>query len=524
MHKLRRLVDVPAFTMVPLTLLVGRNSSGKSTYLRAIPLLKQSVVTRTSSPVLWYGDAVDFGSFEQSIHNNSPNGAIRFSFGLSDVRSVQEVSLDVEGYSFATHRVQFKSVFLEISIAKHGTGTRVSAINLSEKTNDVAYEIELDESGLISSLLVDGVQQVGVFELEELMVGTGDIFPRVQVRSKAKPEDSSSRAAGLRPETFLSVRTAIGKLVLPHLDGRTTQATLYGLIARLLLAKDFSRISVRATLEHVRNRSWIKFINNITAGENNRIFIELRRLLLIQSVISLLNSTSSALRQVIANSLYIGPARAPSERYYRYQDLAVSEIDSDGKNFPMFLNSLRASELEAFSDWVRSIFKFGVDIGRESGHMSIRVTGDRGAINIVDTGYGISQILPVLGQIWWANRRPRQTTLTPDTLVICVEQPELHLHPAHQALLAKVFVNSPKRRPSGNVLGSPSLVVETHSETLINEIGALVAAGEADPSDVQILVFEEDRSDDSVTNVRRATFDEQGFLQNWPYGFFLPES
>lgn len=51
-RNLRCLSDTGRIPIRPITVLVGRNSSGKSTFLRAFPLLRQSVETATESPIL----------------------------------------------------------------------------------------------------------------------------------------------------------------------------------------------------------------------------------------------------------------------------------------------------------------------------------------------------------------------------------------------------------------------------------------------------------------------------------------
>jgi AAA15 family ATPase/GTPase len=49
---LRCLIDTGQIPIKPITILVGRNSSGKSTFLRAFPLLRQSVENPRRSPIL----------------------------------------------------------------------------------------------------------------------------------------------------------------------------------------------------------------------------------------------------------------------------------------------------------------------------------------------------------------------------------------------------------------------------------------------------------------------------------------
>ncbi len=57
-ENLRSLGDTGLVQLRPITLLVGQNSSGKSTFLRSFPLLRQSVDANVSGPILWWGDLV----------------------------------------------------------------------------------------------------------------------------------------------------------------------------------------------------------------------------------------------------------------------------------------------------------------------------------------------------------------------------------------------------------------------------------------------------------------------------------
>jgi len=57
----------------PFTILLGKNSSGKSSFLRLFPLLKQSVTSRTRGSLAFYGDEVDFGDFLSVLSNNQNN-------------------------------------------------------------------------------------------------------------------------------------------------------------------------------------------------------------------------------------------------------------------------------------------------------------------------------------------------------------------------------------------------------------------------------------------------------------------
>ncbi|MBK8070549.1 MAG: DUF3696 domain-containing protein [Ramlibacter sp.] len=66
-------------------------------------------------------------------------------------------------------------------------------------------------------------------------------------------------------------------------------------------------------------------------------------------------------------------------------------------------------------------------------------------------------------------------------------------------------------------------MIETHSQHLVNRLGALIEKGHLDPKDVSIILFEQDPNRADTTKIRVSEFDSEGVLRNWPFGFFDPE-
>jgi hypothetical protein len=127
-----------------------------------------------------------------------------------------------------------------------------------------------------------------------------------------------------------------------------------------------------------------------------------------------------------------------------------------------------------------------------------------------DVGLGISQILPVLVNAFGLTNQ-----------IIAVEQPEIHLHPALQAELADVFIES--------ALGERKnmFILETHSEHLILRVmrrmrdtvrGQRGEAPPVRPEEVAVL-FVEPTSKGSVVHELRLKPDGS-LLDPWPGGFF----
>jgi len=65
----------------------------------------------------------------------------------------------------------------------------------------------------------------------------------------------------------------------------------------------------------------------------------------------------------------------------------------------------------------------------------VQTIGLKEKVNLSDVGFGISQVLPVLVQCFYANQGS----------TIIIEQPEVHLHPSAQAVLADLFIEAQKQ-------------------------------------------------------------------------------
>lgn len=127
--------------------------------------------------------------------------------------------------------------------------------------------------------------------------------------------------------------------------------------------------------------------------------------------------------------------------------------------------------------------------------------------NLVDVGYGVSQVLPLLVEL-----------LSDDESLFLLQQPEVHLHPRAQAALGSLFCTT---AASGR-----QLIVETHSEYIVDRVRMDIRDRTTDlkPEDVSILFFERTDLDVHIHSLR---FDEQGNLLDAPDGygqFFMDET
>lgn len=119
-------------------------------------------------------------------------------------------------------------------------------------------------------------------------------------------------------------------------------------------------------------------------------------------------------------------------------------------------------------------------------------------IDLCDTGEGYSQVLPVLVAL------ARARTNGPK--ILCLEQPELHLHTRAQAELARQLVITAQ---SDN---NPQILIETHSEVLLTSIQLAIAKGEISADLVKVYWIESRL--DGTSDAHPVTFNNKGQADN----------
>lgn len=216
-----------------------------------------------------------------------------------------------------------------------------------------------------------------------------------------------------------------------------------------------------------------------------------------------------------ASAMAFAPMRSRPKRTY---DQLSDEFSPEGDHVPLLLaraNDPNNRQAKALHDALRDFGEYsemftdiGVkQLGRGSGDpFQVQVSIGSKKTNLMDVGYGVSQILPLIVD---AQRATPNTTLL-------LQQPEVHLHPKAQAALGsmiKDWVSKSKK----------TVVVETHSDYLVDRLRLEVKRGHLKPEDIKIFFLEKKGSQ---TKLHVLEIDEQGNVLNAPDGyrdFFLRE-
>ncbi|MDE2976520.1 MAG: DUF3696 domain-containing protein [Acidobacteriota bacterium] len=132
--------------------------------------------------------------------------------------------------------------------------------------------------------------------------------------------------------------------------------------------------------------------------------------------------------------------------------------------------------------------------------LGIRTSGDTPFHRPVHTGFGLTQVLPIVVAALSADR---------DALLL-IENPEVHLHPAGQAQMGTFLAEV--------AAAGVQVLVESHSDHVLNGIRRAVKAGILEPSDSALHFFSPRSAD--ASQVQTPAMDADGGLDFWPDGFF----
>jgi len=132
--------------------------------------------------------------------------------------------------------------------------------------------------------------------------------------------------------------------------------------------------------------------------------------------------------------------------------------------------------------------------------LGIRTSDETDYHRPVNVGFGLTQVLPILVATLSANEND----------LILIENPEVHLHPAGQALMGGFLAMIAS---SGT-----QIVLETHSDHVLNGIRRAVRSKVLTPSQVALHFFRPSTPD--MDQVVSPQLDASGNIDFWPEGFF----
>ena len=468
----------------PITIFVGKNSCGKSSLMRFPVVLSQTVSSETTGPLKFYGKLIDYGYYEDVVFNQSTD-PIEFSVSYK---------IDISETRFKDSDEDTRDI-------------RLAEMRVSLSKQDKRVVIEKNEL-LIDGLLCYGLYRnsSGVYKTKVYKVYDQSTHTLIDKTYEITIKDCHSQ------QFFVEVVSdSISKAVIEKYMGNGINE----------FEKLLTETNDRFPLDFLFDESFRKFYfkdnkPEIFETDSFKTYIEIGSVYYYYE--NLLEYIYRVLSYEVNHLSYIGPFRKNPERIYRDEEFRTRRVGVKGENVSTVLirDYQKNQELVSkISEWLQKTMGYKLVVEEISNGLFRLMLEDVNGIksNIIDVGYGISQILPIIAQILVGSSSRNMYGEDRGNLVI-VEQPELHLHPAAQSELADLFV-------SGAIEGKKQMLIETHSEHFIRKLQILIADPNCKISSSDVAVYYVDKGVDGSASLREMEILPNGkFKEKWPAGFF----
>lgn len=457
----------------PMTVFCGTNGCGKSTILQALMALKQCFVGPHSPKVVRLnGDYVHLGGPHEVISGRDLDrtASLGCSFHVEDMPWIE-----------LEHRFVRNALLGVLSAAEY-------------PDEDSAWDEALDLNFDIE------------FFAEQRPIGMQAEFRRIAMELKIADErvfhaEITNLQRTSEDVRFCKIRIeAPGFPGQPDIDEYEAFVSIYGL--------GIERVEEPGQLGATYLKDLPMFPHRESEGRAKGI----------EFIIGLLFAVHTGLDQSVQ---YVGPLRVLPAREYPLSADAV-EVGPAGENAVQVF----ADEAERALFEIRELGEFDVanqaiwpltdamrywfevmglgaiePFGTEYSSSLLLNSGrqDLTNLSLVDTGFGYSQVFPIL----------LQGLRLPMSGCLALEQPEIHLHPRMQMQIADFLLAMAN--------AERAVIVETHSDHVVNRVVRRVVEGAIPAESVAIYFVEPGAEGPSI---RRVDIDPLFGIRDWPLGFF----
>lgn len=511
-----------------ITLLFGANSAGKSSVLQALQYVREILERQNvnADRTLQGGEAVDLGGFLNLVNGRDPQKKVEIAVELElGATSIPELVPDAfEDWQTSDEQVWWMYDTLQ---------------NIRRAVKTVAIRLSIGWNEQREQPIVQGYE-----------IATNGEWC-LSIASTRDGRDAQMRINHANP--IFMVNTPDSDELLAQLDDFVNPDDLAipapGSVANERIKSPATMSILGAVFDTVREagmerpgdglRSWLTGFRGALPRLDQMLFIPApgakgaENVYMVREFTAFLSwltvGPALLLREQLGQMRYIGPLRRIPPRGL---EVSLTKSDSAWSNGMAAWETLVTGSqdlVERVSDWMQSPDKLGTGyavtrkayqefdpnhpVPQPIGPIRKRaqlVDGAGLTLQPQDVGVGISQVLPVV-----------VAAQDGSASVVCIEQPELHIHPAVQVSLGDLFID-------GAVNQGLSFLIETHSEHLIlrllrriREAAELTSKVMDQPlSPALIGVYCLSKRDGAVTIDEIPVTKEGDFAKPWPQGFF----
>lgn len=513
----------------PITLLFGANSAGKSSVLQALQYVREILERQNvnADRTLQGGEAVDLGGFLNLVNGRDPQKQIEIAIELElGATSIPELVPDAfEDWQTSDEQVWWmydtlqnirravKAVAIRLSIGWNEQREQPIVQGYEIATNgEWCLRIESSRDGRDAQMRINQANPIFMVDApddNELLLSLEDFVNLADLAQPVeRPESSEPSKSPGKTSILSSLFSAVQEAGMERPgDGLRAWLTGFrGALPRLDQMLFIPAPGAKGAENVYMVREFTAFLSWLTVGP------------------------ALLLREHLGQMRYIGPLRRIPPRGLEVSLTKSDSAWSDGMAAWETLVTGSQDLVERVSYWMQSPAKLGTGyavtrkayqefdpnhpVPQPIGPIRKRaqlVDGTGLTLQPQDVGVGISQVLPVV-----------VAAQDGSASVVCIEQPELHIHPAVQVGLGDLFID-------GAVNQGLSFLIETHSEHLVMRLQRRMreqAAGELPegathikPDDISFIYL--DRSDEGTVTACQIGLTADGkFDSPWPRGFF----
>jgi predicted ATPase len=482
-----------SFDLAPITILTGKNSSGKSSLIRSFLLLSDYLDPESNQLKLDLGgnraSKHKINTFENLKNWSSNTSHVKISYVIDDYTFELEFSgFSDDNYADLERLIIYLKPIDESLVLDNSLG--YCELSVSQRFIDFTTKSKADKSLLTDqddytkeyATVKDQIKKISARIKQGSSAGSGG---RVGVRgvrggggAGMGQYSDESLVELVEKKHRLEMRLMLLKSAINSKSNRELGINFQSEInAESISNPTIANVIKAALLEYVENDESFNFSNQ-----------EERRFLL---------KFAEQLEQFMSfDAHYLGPNRTFQSRLYM-NDGSTNEINKIIEDYARHQPS-KGSETDLFLKGWLNKFEIGEAVEVESIEgmaNKVEIVKDGRRINLADLGFGAGQLLTILLHITTIiEKRLAIPTVKNDSVMILIEEPEANLHPKLQSRLADFFVAATQKYDL-------QFILETHSEYLIRKLQLLVATDFIGSDQAVVYYLDCDNNSNSIVTI-----------------------
>ena len=519
-----------------ITILIGPNSSGKSSIVQTLLLMKQTFEAgEPSIPLTLNGPFIQLGEYGDFIHGRDISQPFVIKFIFEEEKKspykceVCERSYKLKGWFLKhvkeSHPKYWESKQYEISDDKyhlHKTSSLTFQYVYNSKTKSIILkEMEIENPPSVNGLNLASlkIEQLGkrIVKFVATSVNGKNIYTKsLQIPNNIENLDRDIMVKLVQYSTDRSFNHIVHSKICEQIS---------------LLEKDFGDVLDFKFPEEMDIRPYFwRIPSQLPRSLNEEQKVALGIEFGLSEISRYMSNRIQDVNSFLQGIQHVGPLRNWPERIYFGTGGRPTSVGVRGEfTQELFWIDKRVGHEKLVKDINDWLAKLKLDIELEVVSLGVgdiyqlRVKENDLSINIADVGFGLSQILPIVTEcinykigdsmkvkeIEQRFYNPFDFRTEKVNKILITEQPEIHLNPRIQAELGDFFIHIAD--------SEKAILIETHSEHIISRIQRRVADGTLKPEDVVIYFISKIGN---KSNIKEISISRNGHFNYWPEGFF----